>query len=150
MRKEQFTAAFANFMKGKGLGSENLSLSSFPIVFLEFFRDVKFAEYSDLDDDLLLFQYGTYDWGEGRFFEVDFTRQYCRLISGLGDCEITQQHFTFYFDPTDFTEVAAFSVWSNACPDLSDFQSTITNSLGYIATLDKVPSKIETSVGHVC
>src|SRR5699024_7432681 len=40
-----------------------------------------FAEYRveqaelEEDGDMLLFQWGTYDWGHGRHFEVDLTRQ---------------------------------------------------------------------------
>lgn len=66
---------------------------------LSFYRDVR-ADDVDLesDGDMLLFQWGTYDWGNGPMFEVDLTRQ---LIRGTGeDDEIWQLHLTYRFAPS--------------------------------------------------
>lgn len=65
-----------------------------------FYRDVR-ADDVDLesDGDMLLFQWGTYDWGSGPMFEVDVTRQ---LIRGPGeDDDIWQLHLTYRFAPSE-------------------------------------------------
>ncbi|MGA7990942.1 MAG: hypothetical protein WCC53_05870 [Thermoanaerobaculia bacterium] len=63
-----------------------------------FYRDVRAEDVARLPDkDMLLYQWGTYDWGEGAHFELDLTRQ---LILGSGeDDHIWQLHLTFYFPP---------------------------------------------------
>ena len=48
----------------------------------------------DQDGDVLLFQWGTNDWGDGPEFEVDITRQ---LIDDMDD-EPRQLALTFEFD----------------------------------------------------
>ena len=152
MTNEQFTAAFADFIKGKGLESNNLSLFSFPKIFIDYYRDVKFEEYSDIeaDEDVLLFQYGIYDWGNGRFFEADFTRQYYKVFSDEGDNKVIQQRFTFYFDPSVFGTLKAFNLWSNDYNDLSIFESNIRSSEGYIAALKCELIKFETAIENAC
>jgi hypothetical protein len=65
-----------------------------------FYKDLR-ADDVDLesDGDMLLFQWGTYDWGNGPMFEVDVTRQ---LIRGTGeDDDIWQLHLAYRFPPAE-------------------------------------------------
>ena len=52
---------------------------------LAFYESMRFDDV-DLaaDGDMLLYQWGTYDWGRGASFEFDITRQ---LILGAGEDE---------------------------------------------------------------
>ena len=52
---------------------------------------------SDSDTDGLLIQYGTYDWGEGEHFELDFTRQFTYYDSDGEYLEMAQLHCTLFF-----------------------------------------------------
>ena len=64
---------------------------------LAFYGSVRFDDV-DLaaDGDMLLYQWGAYDWGEGESFEFDITRQ---LILGTGEDEdIFQLSLTFIDD----------------------------------------------------
>jgi hypothetical protein len=152
MTNERFTAAFADFIKGNALDPNNFSLSSFPKIFIDYYREIRFEEYSngDADEDVLFFQYGCYDWGKGRFFEIDFTRQYYKVFSEDGDNEVIQQQFKFYFDPAFFDAVQGYNVWSHNCDDLFGFESKITGSEGYLAALNREPMRFETQVVHAC
>lgn len=65
-----------------------------------FYRDVR-ADDVDMqsDGDMLLFQWGMVDRGDGDMFEVDITRQFIR---GAGeDDDIWQLHLTYRFPPTE-------------------------------------------------
>ena len=151
MTEEQIAKAFAGFIEGKGLRPESLSLSSFPQLFFDYYSDVRFGELAgEEDSDLLLFQYGIYNWGEGRFFELDFTRQYYQSFPEDESHSIYQQRFTFYFSPEHFVEVPAFNVWSNETDDLDRFQETITASAGFKAAMQYHPTKFETTIEDVC
>jgi hypothetical protein len=65
-----------------------------------FYRDVR-AEDVDMesDGDMLLFQWGMVDRGDGDMFEVDITRQFIR--GGGEDDDIWQLHLTYRFAPTE-------------------------------------------------
>jgi hypothetical protein len=67
---------------------------------LAFYGEVR-ADDVDLetDGDMLLFQWGTYDWGDGAMFEVDITRQFIR---GAGeDDDLWQLHLNYRFAPSE-------------------------------------------------
>lgn len=66
---------------------------------LAFYGDVR-AEGCDLahDGDMLLYQYGTWDWGKGRHFELNITRQF--IVEGGEDEDIWQLSLTFVFAPS--------------------------------------------------
>jgi hypothetical protein len=65
-----------------------------------FYRDVRAEDVNlESDGDMLLFQWGTYDWGNGEAFEVDITRQ---LIAQEGEDEdIWQLHLTYRYSPSE-------------------------------------------------
>jgi hypothetical protein len=55
------------------------------------------------DGDMSLFQWGAYDWGDGKGerFEVDFTRQFS-ILTPSGDYDHMEQlRCTFFYEPTD-------------------------------------------------
>jgi hypothetical protein len=56
----------------------------------------------DEDGDMLLFQWGTHDWGAGRVFEYDLTRQLVRADE-LEDEGIIQLSLTYRYPMTDAT-----------------------------------------------
>jgi len=96
-----------------------------------FYKDVRCDDVAlDRDGHMLLFQWGTYDWGKGKHFKVDITRQ---LIRGGGDDEdIWQLHLTHCFLPSDVLsglggddrwcvtpdELAAFEVFIEQHPSM--------------------------------
>ena len=68
------------------------------------------------DEDMLLHQWGTYDWGEGRHFEFDITRQ-VMLPGEVDDDAIWQLNLTYRFPPTaDLVSLGSDNRWCGA-PD---------------------------------
>jgi hypothetical protein len=90
-----------------------------------FYREVR-ADDCDLatDGDMLLFQWGTYDWGRGPRFEVDITRQ---LIVGDGeDGDIWQLHLSFRYRPTDdLGALGRGNVWCQSPAELATFSAFV-------------------------
>jgi hypothetical protein len=85
-----------------------------------FYKEVR-ADDVDLeaDGDMLLFQWGTYDWGNGAMFQVDVTRQ---LIRGSGDDDdIWQLHLTYRFPPSE--PLRAIGKGDRWCARPGDIQS---------------------------
>jgi hypothetical protein len=100
---------------------------------IAFYRDVR-AEECDLeaDGDMLLFQWGTYDWGHGPRFEFDITRQF--IVGGGDDDDIRQLHVTFRFKLDDsLRSIAAGDRWCRTPEELADFSSFIEGHPAYHA-----------------
>lgn len=74
---------------------------------LTVFRDFSEIPVDDVnkdeDGDMVLLQYGTYDWGSGEFFEVDLVRQLMPPGEEYEEDDdlIFQLHCTFRFEPTE-------------------------------------------------
>lgn len=146
MDERHVTESIESYLKGKGFGADSLSLDSFPALFVGYYRDVHFDKLNrENDDDMLLYQYGTYDWGLGPFFEIDFVRQLCEMPPGELDPDIYQQHITFYFEPVKFQDISSFNLWSNDSPNLEQFERTILASAGFVAALGIYPLRTSVS-----
>jgi hypothetical protein len=74
--------------------------------------------------DLLLFQYGTYDWDKGLFFEFNITR-FCHY---LWEDEPYGLSLTLYFDPI---ECKSYNCWSVDFEDLEKWVANIKETDGY-------------------
>jgi len=151
MTEAEITQAFNRFAEGKGIDLDGLSLSHFPRLLINYYKDVELPDVETTEDgDLLLFQYGTYDWGHGLFFEVDFTRQSYKSFANGEDHAIVQQRFTFYFDPQPFQNITSFDLWSNAAASLDEFEAGVRISQGYRKGLRDSPERFDMSVVDVC
>jgi hypothetical protein len=100
-----------------------------------FYRDVR-ADGCRLesDGDMLLFQWGTYDWGKGEQFELDITRQ---LIPGPGEDEdIWQLHLTFRFASEEILRAqGAGDRWCHSPAELEGFAALVRATPAYAAVM---------------
>jgi hypothetical protein len=128
--------------------------SAFPRVTVEagfaeafaFYRDVRPAGCDeDLDGDMLLFQWGTYDWGNGRYFNLDLTRQF--VLEGTEDDEgIFQLALTFLYAPSPALELLGDgNRWCRSPMELAEFQRYVTSSEAYRVALGQVPANVQLS-----
>lgn len=110
---------------------------------VSFYRDVRVEKCSvEADEDMLLFQWGTYDWGKGEFFELKITRQL--MQSNGDDDEIWQLSLTFKFDPNDSTrDLGAGSKWCHSPQQLADFETYIFQSIAHQNLSQKRPAAAE-------
>lgn len=120
---------------------------------LTVFRDFSAMPVEDVnkeeDGDMVLFQYGTYDWGSGEFFEVDLVRQL--MPPGEDDEEdddvIIQLHCTFRYRPTDsLRALGSFERWM-AVGDEATFWKAIQAMPAF--GLTETPSSISVSYEDV-
>jgi hypothetical protein len=102
-----------------------------------FFRDVR-AEDCDRasDGDMLLYQWGSYDWGRGQRFEFDVTRQLIPI--GGDDDDIWQLNLTIRFDPEDhLLGLGAGDRWCNSVEELSDFVAHVVGTEPFLSVADR-------------
>ncbi|MFT4253349.1 MAG: hypothetical protein QM608_12770 [Caulobacter sp.] len=79
----------------------------------------------DPPGDMLLFQYGCYDWGQGETFELDLTRQF----SHDDDGGLSQLHATLHFAPDeDLRALGRFDVWCWSPGEAAEILETVLAS----------------------
>ena len=82
------------------------------------------------DGDMLLFQWGVYDWGKGPSFELDLTRQAIALIPADDEYEWEEQDIrqlccTFYYLPEPFRSIEEGNRWCHSPAGLAAFQQFV-------------------------
>jgi len=130
MRQQRAQQEFERFLAKRKLRVDALTVADGIEAMLAFYREVR-AKDADLDNqgDMLLYQWGTCDWGKGRFFELDITRQ---LIVGEGDDDIWQLHLTYHFTPSPALDsIGAANRWCESLDDLDEMHSFILASPAY-------------------
>lgn len=126
MKTKHALSEFNKFLRGREDGSLAKPGDGFAQM-LTFYADVRFEDTNLAEDgDMLLFQWGTYDWGNGRFFNAALTRQ---LIRGAGeDSDIWQLHLTYRFAPSDaFAGLGAGNRWCAHPAQLASFKEFVMN-----------------------
>ena len=109
---------------------------------LAFFRDERIDGCSSENQDMLLYQWGTYDWGKGEWFELNVTRQ---LIVGAGEDEdIWQLSLTFRYPPAQpLREVPDGSHWCTKVSELPEFVAFIKQTPAYRMVAANAPASVE-------
>ena len=87
--------------------------------------------------DMLLYQYGVYNWGDefGEHFSFDITRQF---IEPTED-EPYQLNFVLIYDPEPFMSIKAYDCWSMDFSDLKSFVEHIKTTEGFMLANKLVP-----------
>jgi hypothetical protein len=94
---------------------------------LDFYEHTRIADTAlDSDGDMLLFQWGTYDWGQGLRFELDLTRQ--AIPAEEEDPPIFQLHCTYYYDPSKFQDIIAGDRWCHRPAQLKEFRRFVLDA----------------------
>jgi len=117
---------------------------------LEFYEQIRADNCPiDQDGDMLLYQWGVYDWGEGAYFQIDITRQF--IEAGLeGDDGMSQLSICFNFYPSDeFKQLEQGDRWCGSPAELSYFESYIKTNAAYIKVENANPTKLEVEYSKI-
>ncbi len=114
---------------------------------LDFYRDVRADGCQDLDKngDMLLVQWGTYDWGQGPSFQFDITRQFIVgfAVNEDDDDAISQLSLRFHFPPsTQLHAIKSSNCWCHTPDELESFAAFIVSNEAYRAVHDLRVSKV--------
>ena len=109
------------------------------------------ADNCDLeaDGDSLLFQWGTYDWGNGKNFEYNITRQFIFPTKFKDEEEeweedtIWQLSLTLKFQPLDKFEGLKGNQWCDSPDDVSGFRKFIESHESTKLASEEQPTVVE-------
>jgi hypothetical protein len=124
--------AFEKFLAARGLRVPGLSVPDGIDAMFAFYRGVR-ADGCDLagdGGDMLLYQWGMYDWGQGNHFELDITRQL--ILADREDEEIWQLSLTFLFAPSPALHALhAGSRWCHSVEECDELRTFILSTSAY-------------------
>jgi len=139
-------AEFADFATRRGFALETATPAQGFDAMIAFFQEVGPAsQIVEGEGDMLLYQWGVHDWGEGPSFQFNITRQFIEIeedeeqvMSPLG--------ITFHFPPSD--EAKAFGVqnqWCESIDGVAELIDFISQSAPYAALKDSRADRVEVS-----
>jgi hypothetical protein len=116
---------------------------------LNYYNQKKYLDAEkEADGDMLLFQYGIYDWGEGKHFEYDITRQVIfNSPSRTDDDSIFQISLTYRFSPEKYSSLISSNKWSTEFNNsTNEFKNYINNSIATEMVKGEQPIEVILSV----
>jgi hypothetical protein len=150
MKPKNAKFEFEKQIRKSGMSVSSLTTAQGIGMMLDFYRNVR-ADGCELDGDgdMLLFQWGHHDFGEGESFQVNITRQF--MISESDEDEsMSQLSLTFHYIPSaDFVRMQNGSRWCSTPFDLEEFESFISSSEPHRAVASVRPAKVTLDFGEV-
>lgn len=143
MRPNQSVDAFIKFSLVSGVTIHESRPPDGLKQMFAFYENIRAVGCDGVRGDMLLFQWGTYDWGHGQFFELGITRQF-KEIEFKDDDAISQLSLTFkYYPVANLTKISAGSRWLDARDKLKEFHDFVLLSEPVLFTSEITPEKIE-------
>ena len=128
MKPTESVAAFESFAEAHEVSLIGITPRDGVGQMLEFYEAVTAEGCAGPSCDMLLFQWGTYDWGEGNHYEVNITRQFIGPDED-GDTVISQLQLTFAFAPTEGTNaMGEGNRWCDGQTELGPFRAFVLSS----------------------
>lgn len=142
MKPSDSVSAFEKFVATRNSSRQALTVRSGIVEMLCFYRSETPSNCTKERGDMLLFQWGSYDWGTGKRFEIDITRQFIEL--GLEDDDaISQLSLTFRFLPDETTVgLGAGNRWCESPQEIDAFRDFITSNQAFQAKADLPPAEV--------
>jgi len=143
MKPDESVKAFEDFVIARGIDL-GTSTPREGIEAMLAFRQA--AACPGCSDDMLLYQWGSYDWGAGEHYELNITRQF--VESALEDDDaISQLSLTYMYKPdAQLRALGISNCWEDGTPDFPQF---IFKSPSFKAVADTKPDHLELSHEYV-
>jgi hypothetical protein len=144
MKPETAATEFVEFMARRALIRDDLTAEHGVPAMLAYYQEERAEGCSfEHDADMLLYEWGTYDWGQGQFFQLGITRQLL-LNDGGEDEDFWQLRLTFKFSPTDLLrDLRSGQRWCSNPGELAEFESFIRTSGAYRAVAAIMPTAMD-------
>ena len=150
MKPHEARQAFEKSVAELGTPVSALTPAEAVRLMLSFYRTVR-AEGAklDLDQDMLLCQWGTYERDAGKSFQFDIIRQF--IEPGTEDEDgMTQLSLTFCFKLTpELQALGSGQLWCRSPAELAAFKNFIFNSAAYEAIVLETPEAVTLDYNEV-
>jgi len=138
--------AFEEFVENRGGALAALTVRTGVAEMLSFYESVSPTDCANENGGMLLFQWGTYNWGDGPQFEIDITRQFIESAAE-GDDAISQLQLNFKFPPDkDTAALGDGNRWCNSQSETRQLREFIFSNRAFLTKADWDPPGV--SVHH--
>jgi hypothetical protein len=144
MKSDAAEAEFEKVLAQRALDRTRLTAEQGVPAMLAFYRDER-AEGCrfERDADMLLYEWGTYNWGRGEFFDLSITRQLIHDSTGE-DENIWQLGLTFKFSPTPpLRALGKDNRWCHDLGELEEFERFLRASQAFQLLAAVIPTAVE-------
>ncbi|MCV2357314.1 hypothetical protein LNV09_24480 [Paucibacter sp. B2R-40] len=139
----QSVEAWNKFLSYRGSATKTLNPYELVLASLDFFATIEANGLATAPGaDMLLYQWGVFDFGKGEYFEFDITRQF--IAKGqAGNEAISQFRCTAYFEPdAELQSIPKGNLWCGSKADLSTFKKYILGSKAFSAVENRLASRV--------
>lgn len=132
--------AFGEFARDAGVDPAKDSPTSVFDLMLQFYAQVRVAGCDPADDeDMLLLDWGSYDWGEGRAYEIDLSRE----ITVAGG-KIRQLHVLYRFpNAAELSGIPQGNDWWGSPDRVDEFADVLKSNVALVAAAGSEPISVE-------
>jgi len=142
--RETLEQIFHKYLNNKEMSTPTQALEAM----FEFYQTVQILpKIEDPEQDMLLFQYGVYDWNDtGDTFEFNLTRQV--KSPHPDDDEYYQLSLTLLYEPDEMEPVDDLNAWSVDFEDLNTWKAHIIGTKGYEQAAKYQPYSFRVELDH--
>lgn len=140
MRPSNSLQRLHSFLSAHGLAASGVLAPQLVEMAILFFREVYSAGLdSNPSSDMLLYQWGVFNFGQGEHFQFGITRQFIEVGSG-GDHGMSQLSFVAYYAPTpELRKIRVSNRWCESRQEVKNFHAYILASEAYAAVKTQQP-----------
>ena len=143
MKPSDSESTLARFFARSNVFPSAFTVREMVEVVIDFYRSQRASELErGPETDMLLFQWGTYDWGDGSIFSVDIVRQFTSRQL-FADPVLSQLYVTATFEPGEFSDLSSSHFWCYSVNEFAEFHERILATSAYRRTADLRPRKSE-------
>ena len=140
---------FKAYIEASGLALTELTPQAGSDLMQSFYAATVAEGCTSPSSDMLLFQWGTYDWGQGEAFELRFVRQFIELDAD-GEPRISQLSLVFQYPPSSELRILGEGHrWCGARDELPVFAKYIHESPPCLALERQAPPSVGLSHFYV-
>jgi hypothetical protein len=133
-------AALEQFLAGRGIEESSLTPFAAVLAMTDWYEAQRVDRVDEDGGDMLLFQWGTYDLGNGPSFLFDLVRQFI-VEDEVGDDAIWQLHLTLHFPPDE--SVASETHWCDNVQEVEDFRAAMIGNETVSRIAERHPESVE-------
>jgi hypothetical protein len=140
---EDLQAGFEHFASVAGVDLETAPHATVFDTMLRFYAEVRVNGCDPADDeDMLLLDWGSYDWGRGRAYEIDLSRQV--VLPGRTDEAVIQLHVVYRF-PNEgaLAKIPVGNDWWGSPGSVDEFAAVLNSNVALAAAAGAEPQSVE-------
>lgn len=140
---EDLGLGFDHFAAVNGVDPEKDPHTTVFGTMLRYYAEVRVNDCDPGDDeDMLLLDWGSYDWGDGRAYEVDLSRQV--VLPGRSDEAVVQLHIVYRFSNIgELAKVPVGNDWWGAPASVDEFAEALKSNPALAPAANTEPLSVD-------